>query len=871
MKKLIFVLIFSVFFCIGITAYASDDVFKISMDGEVKHAKDINSGKGISIVLPKLEDENFYISAVELAVFEKRVDDTEYHIYKNDNGEESKKQFIENPAGYQVQIEFGNAADYREQAKYKIAYRYYVVNKHDTSVVRVAGETEKDGWRLIGERDPKTATSTGFTFYKNSNPTLSIECFSYTKHTVDGDISEACNAKDVATTIFPSDLFTNGLTVHVLTNDFDTEDTLTTHYVLKNHETGEIVSEGPFQSGHIITAPNVNCSSFSLNLYVTDGFGGTAESEEYVFSLDNCPAYVTQEFDDGGYWLKGETLFSDFCINDDENVVMTEGSVKARILLNGEEYSVAILSKQSDGVYRLQEHNMPDGKYTVELTLFDKTGNISTHTFYQNLDNTAPAGKFLTTEEHGGATQYSVWTNLYKSIMVDITDDDAGVRNATLYRGQYYSGSYTFGGKNKSERYTYRIPSNITGKITYTIYLYDMAKEIDVTGNKYAKSNGNSSSYTKAVWIDRTPPTIEAEHNETVWHEAPYMFYANFYDFPSSSKVKDASGVKEKLYAITEGKDDSIGTWNVYTYSISFPTGGEWYVHLKAVDYAGNETMTTCKVKVNTMSELIGTVKPTDDYTHTIYYSEPEFYVVKNTAYNTKYHFSLYDEDLSDIIKTSVKLVSCDDNTICATSEVLTYPTETTIRDIVFNMPYTQSSGDTLPDGVYTMYLTVQEQKPDEAYVSAFSNVPVCQVVIKRNAPPTPVISVSDGTVSIDYPEEELSGSLNTEKVRNLYRKQYKMVIEGDGASNVYVPYTTPFATKKSIVTALYTDIAGNISTTTKRIYGTVDATEEDDRNILEDGNTTVVEEARSANVYYIGIRREKTNGIDGDIFQFME
>ena len=87
----------------------------------------------------------------------------------------------------------------------------------------------------------------------------------------------------------------------------------------------------------------------------------------------------------------------------------------------------------------------------------------------------------------------------------------------------------------------------------------------------------------------------------------------------------------------------------------------------------------------------------------------------------------------------------------------------------------------------------------------------------------------------------------------------------------MYVPYTTPFATKKSIVTALYTDIAGNISTTTKRIYGTVDATEEDDRNILEDGNTTVVEEARSANVYYIGIRREKTNGIDGDIFQFME
>ena len=70
-------------------------------------------------------------------------------------------------------------------------------------------------------------------------------------------------------------------------------------------------------------------------------------------------------------------------------------------------------------------------------------------------------------------------------------------------------------------------------------------------------------------------------------------------------------------------------------------------------------------------------------------------------------------------------------------------------------------------------------------------------------------------------------------------------------------------------VTALYTDIAGNTSTASMRIFA--ETTENPDKiEIAKDGNDATVEETRSATVYYIGIRREKQTGINSDVFGFM-
>ena len=40
---------------------------------------------------------------------------------------------------------------------------------------------------------------------------------------------------------------------------------------------------------------------------------------------------------------------------------------------------------------------------------------------------------------------------------------------------------------------------------------------------------------------------------------------------------------------------------------------------------------------------------------------------------------------------------------------------------------------------------------------------------------------------------------------------------------------------------------------------------------ILTSGNTITVEESRAADVYYIGIRRDKKSGINNAVFDFLE
>ena len=146
-----------------------------------------------------------------------------------------------------------------------------------------------------------------------------------------------------------------------------------------------------------------------------------------------------------------------------------------------------------------------------------------------------------------------------------------------------------------------------------------------------------------------------------------------------------------------------------------------------------------------------------------------------------------------------------------------------------------------------------------------------CEVVIKRNAPPTPVINTSGSKVSILYPDEPLSGSLNNPVVKSHYKCQFKTVKDGATETNVYSIYTGEFDADNFIVTALYTDIAGNTSVATKRITKDSAGGDGESDDILISGNTITVEESRAADVYYIGIRRDKRSGINNAVFDFLE
>jgi len=868
MKKIIIAIAVMCLMLTCISVFAQDDVMKISMSGDTVTAKDIGTGKGISFTLPELDTDEFYIYAIELAVFEKRHDESEWHIYLDENNEESKKKYIENPDSLTFNVNFGAPEDYRYKAKYKIGYRYYVQSICDTSQIVIAGEDKKDGWRLVGEEDRTTASDDGFVFYRNTLPELQIESFSYKYHDINGLMTKDCSVSELSSRYFPYDAFENGITVQMIANDFDSEDILSVSYRLEDAMTDTAVAEGTFANGNEIKTDH-KTKQFRLYVTVSDNFGGSTTSEPFLFMMDMEKPVVTSEFNDDGYALKGKNLFSDFYIDDDSGCAMTEGTVFAYLYLNDSLVEMVTLENRGNGVFRLDKSEMADGVYKAELKIYDKAGNEGEHVFTQTLDNTAPMVTFVTPEENPDATYYSKWMNESKNIIINLTDEYAGLRTSKLALDGFVIRNPVYGELIYKDTFINRVSTTKTGKLYYRFYVYDNTKEVNKETNTIINSTGNSRIFVKYVWLDKTRPSITTSHEDNSWKEAPYTVYANFYDYPSSDTVDDASGVKDKMYAITASADEEP-EWNIYTDGATVTEGGVYYVHFKAVDNAGNIETVTQRVRVNSKSKMTGRVRPTEDYKHTIYYSSPGFYVVKNTAYNTKYHFELTDKDVSDVIKTGVKLVSQDDSSIFGISESVTEPDGTDTRDVVFNMPYLDSDLDELPDGVYDMLITITEVKNDGEEVVTQTDVKDCEVVIKRNAPPTPQINTNAGMVNIIYPDETLAGSLNNPAVKAHYKCQYKTVKDGEAETNTYKTYVGEFDADNFIVTALYTDIAGNTSVATKRIYKDTSNSDGSD-DILTSGSTITVEESRAADVYYIGIRRDKNNGINSSVFDFLD
>ena len=849
----------TVIFCVSVNA----DEMKIAMDGEVKLAKEIGTGKGITFTLPDLENDEYFIYAIELAVFEKQNGESEWHIYKDDNNIESKKQYIESPSSLTFNADFGEPSDYREKAKYKVAYRYYVQSLSDTSVTAIAGENIKDGWRLVGEDDATAASSDGFVFYKNSAPTMSIECFTYKVHITGGlEVRDVSNVSDVC---FPSDVFGNGVTVQMSATDFDSEDILTVSYRLEDAVTGEVIQEAALPNDSKIITEYIT-DSYRLFITVSDNFGGSVTSDAYVFTVDSTPAYVVSEFNDGGYVMMGRNLFSDFTVNDGTDELMTDGTAYAEIYTDGILKKCVFLEYMGDGIYRLDTTVAADGAYTVILKLYDKAGNESTHTFYQTLDNSGASLHWLTPEENSDATLYNTWMNESKKIIIEATDSISGIRRYQLYLSGTLVKSELVSGHQNRITITCDVTNEKTGKLDYAIRVYDNTRKINKTTNKFQSANGISIYTGKSVWLDKTNPTITHDISDA-WHDCPYTVNVWYNDYPSSASVNDASGVILKQYAITDSLEEP-DSWFSYVDPLEITEGGVFYLHLKATDNAGNVQTETVRIHTNTKSQITSDVVPTDSYKHTIYYSESKFYVVKNTAYNTKYHFGLYDADIGDAIRADVLLVNKDDSDCRASASVTVPSGGTAERDIVFNMQYIDSDKNKLPDGVYDMYLTVTEIKGGGEEIQTHENIEACEVVIKRSTPPTPVIQVSGGYVTIEYPKEPLSGSLNTANIRSHYKYQYKAVKTGEAQSNVYVDYTDKIPAEDMTVTALYTDIAGNSSIATLRIFS--ESGDGIGVDITGEGNNTTVEESRSANVYYIGTRREKQKGINAEIFNFM-
>ncbi|NLB81443.1 MAG: hypothetical protein GX800_07530, partial [Clostridiaceae bacterium] len=123
MKKLIVlmgIIAALLFLCVAVYA---DDVMKIGLGGEVKAAKAVGSGSGITFTLPD-SASNFLIDTIELAIFEKQENGVNYKKF-------GESKMVENTTSLNISFGFGDTSKYKPKAKYKIAYRYYARPTHD--------------------------------------------------------------------------------------------------------------------------------------------------------------------------------------------------------------------------------------------------------------------------------------------------------------------------------------------------------------------------------------------------------------------------------------------------------------------------------------------------------------------------------------------------------------------------------------------------------------------------------------------------------------------------------------------------------------------------------------------------------------------
>jgi hypothetical protein len=694
-KMIVLTGIIAALLCLGITVHA-DDAMKIGLNGEVKAAKAVGSGSGITFTLPDI-NSNFLIDTIELAIFEKKEGQSEYKMF-------SESKMIESPTSLSLSFGFGELSKYKPKARYKIAYRYHVKPIDDLSQMLIVGENIKEGWRLVGEVNPTVQTEQGFVFYKNTNPALSVDKITFEAETISGATTFSYPLNQLENVYLPSDALQKGVTAHFSTEDFDSEDSLDVWCQLFDENTGEHIYTGIFDDSNKIYS-STNAEFVRVIIFAKDNWGDESEKTSFILQMDRESPQVISEFEDMGRALRGRNLYSRFTITDNQNEALSSGEVYYSIK-HDEVMTVqnVRMPNHTDGIYTVNLMGQQDGEYEIILTIFDKGNNKTIHTLKQTLDNTAPTAHFLTPAENLLATEYFTWTNQSKKILISTSDAISGIKRCHAYRNGNWFSTMSLGTVPGEYIFSYDVTSTMTGKITHYFYIYDSACTINKVNNiANTSSNGNARYISTEVWLDKTPPGITINADRNVWHSAPITIDVDVYDYPSASGIYDNSGVKSIQYCVTD-TEVCDNKWLDYDFGVTFNQGGIYYLHIKAVDFAGNEAIASKRIMLNTNAQIVSPVTPTDDSLHTIYNKAGELYIIKNTAFSTKYHFHIRDDDISDTIKTEIRLVSQDSLEHFSQVEVETVPNGLTMREVIFNIPYTKADGTILPHGILSFH-----------------------------------------------------------------------------------------------------------------------------------------------------------------------
>lgn len=346
---------------------------------------------------------------------------------------------------------------------------------------------------------------------------------------------------------------------------------------------------------------------------------------------------------------------------------------------------------------------------------------------------------------------------------------------------------FILNGNGKNTTYT----TNASGSIafssirygTYTVNEYEMpagyiAKNLSVALTLDASTAGSTYTYAYSKTVDTAPPAITF---------AALPAENTVSSFTQTLTLKDdSSGVKElkinDVSVYTAGTQGTLST----TYNHVITANGTYKYAL--TDYAGNVYTATQTVK-SILYKLLQISDPVlINYKTSLLRSGSDTYVVNASYSYSNIAFDLTGENAGDGLTYRIELKGSGGTVYQQINKSLTVPGS--VMDRLFYQNST--TGTAVADGEYTIVVTAKDK-----YSEVSKSIPV---IVKRNAPPRPVITYSSNTATaaIDYP----SDLFETHSL-----KQYTYT----GDTQHYTGSVT--VTKSGTITATYTDLAGNKST----------------------------------------------------------
>ena len=279
--------------------------------------------------------------------------------------------------------------------------------------------------------------------------------------------------------------------------------------------------------------------------------------------------------------------------------IKDEVSGASRVVFTGKNLNKAINVPENADSVTLNNSDIPDGEYTITVSVFDKAGNKTTKTVDVKKDSTQD----ILRVEHAD----NAWLTSDSTVLLTVTNAESDVKSVVASINGEADKDAVAAGENENE-YIFDVSKAALSEGTNTVVF----TVTDAAGNVSSKIiSGTDTAVAESVEFRYDSVAPDFTINSDAW----------FTDASSSVEISDvtdaASGVKA-LYYLAK---------NMYSRHEITVTDGKYSVPLSelyfnnnvasltvyAVDNAGNETTKTAEVRLDTTAPVIENIVITEN------------------------------------------------------------------------------------------------------------------------------------------------------------------------------------------------------------------------------------------------------------------